>query len=108
MARANGDEGGRGDLQGEGLDGGGRQRPGAQSRPGAVHGPRHRGGQVGRDVVRHRPEYGTQFRSPTATRMITCPWLTLDACPIFSQPPRRRSSSKTTAWVETLAANGSG
>ena len=47
----------------------------AQSRPEAVHGPRPREGQIRRDVVRHRPEHGPQFRSPTATRMITCSWI---------------------------------
>src|SRR3954451_17481987 len=83
MAKANGDEKGQEDLQGESRDGGVRQRPGAQSRPAAVHGPRPREGQDGRDVVRHRPEHGTQFRSPTATRMNTCSYLHATYSPDF-------------------------
>src|SRR6185437_16177239 len=83
MAEADGDGPGQGDLQAEGRDGGVRQRPGAQSRPAAIHGPRPREGQVRRDVVRHRPEHGAQFRSPTATGMITCSWLHPTRSPNF-------------------------
>src|ERR1700722_14549498 len=67
MAKTDGDEKGQEDLQGKGSDGGVRQRPGPQSGPASVDGPRPRKGQVRRYVVRHRPQHGTQFRSPTAT-----------------------------------------
>src|SRR5665213_673654 len=67
-----------------------RQRAGPQSWHGAVPGSRGRKGQVHRDMVRHRPQHGTQFRSPTAS---SSEWLFLTSplrsCPIFSQALRR-------------------